>query len=127
METQHQAETQAKAPNKRMQSKQRTREKILTAAKALFDAEGYEAATIRAIAQAVGMSTGAVFAHWNDKAELYREIHGHNPISPEQGRQLLVAALRARKALEEDAEIGELAYVLELLNWACDEITRGRS
>ncbi|HYG26995.1 MAG TPA: TetR/AcrR family transcriptional regulator [Caulobacteraceae bacterium] len=55
-------------------SKQRTREKILAAARELFTERGYEGATVRDIAKAAGMSTGAVFASFADKAELFDEI-----------------------------------------------------
>jgi AcrR family transcriptional regulator len=55
-------------------AKQRTREKVIEAARALFNARGYEGATVRDIARAAGMSTGAVFASFADKAELFDEI-----------------------------------------------------
>jgi len=48
--------------------------KVLNAARNLFSEEGYEGATIRDIAAAAGMSTGAVFANFRDKADLFREI-----------------------------------------------------
>lgn len=54
--------------------KQRTRERVLAAARSLFSERGYEGATIRDIAQAAGMSTGAVFASFADKSELFEEI-----------------------------------------------------
>lgn len=55
-------------------AKQRTRAKILASARDLFAERGYEGATIRDIARAAGMSTGAVFASFADKAELFDEI-----------------------------------------------------
>lgn len=55
-------------------AKQRTREKILESARQLFNERGYERATVRDIARAAGMSTGAVFASFADKAELFDEI-----------------------------------------------------
>ena len=61
-------------PNQRALAKLRTREKILAAAKALFAEHGYEAATIRDIARQAGMSTGAVFASFTDKSDLFTEI-----------------------------------------------------
>ena len=61
-------------PTRRSMAKQATREKILTSARDLFTLKGYEGATIRDIASAAGMSTGAVFANFNDKAELFSEI-----------------------------------------------------
>jgi len=61
-------------PTRRALAKQQTREKILAAGRELFMARGYEGATIRDIAKAAGMSTGAVFASFADKAELFDEI-----------------------------------------------------
>ena len=61
-------------PNQRALAKRRTREKILAAATALFSGRGYEGATIRDIAKAAGMSTGAVFASFADKSDLFGEI-----------------------------------------------------
>ncbi|HEX5776503.1 MAG TPA: TetR/AcrR family transcriptional regulator [Caulobacteraceae bacterium] len=55
-------------------AKQRTREKILEAGRNLFNERGYEGATVRDIARAAGKSTGAVFASFADKAELFDEI-----------------------------------------------------
>ena len=61
-------------PNRRVLSKIRTRRKVLDAARALFTERGYEAATIRDIARYAGMSTGAVFANFQDKADLFEAI-----------------------------------------------------
>lgn len=68
------AETKVKAPTRRALAKQQTRLKVLNAARELFSEQGYEGATIRDIAAAAGMSTGAVFANFADKSELFREI-----------------------------------------------------
>ena len=67
-------ETRVKAPTRRALAKQQTRAKVLTAARKLFSEEGYEGATIRDIAAAAGMSTGAAFANFTDKSDLFREI-----------------------------------------------------
>jgi AcrR family transcriptional regulator len=64
----------ARAPTRRALAKQQTRLKVLAAARRLFSEEGYEGATIRDIAAAAGMSTGAVFANFSDKSDLFREI-----------------------------------------------------
>jgi AcrR family transcriptional regulator len=63
-----------KAPTRRALAKQQTRVKVLAAARRLFSEAGYEGATIRDIAAAAGMSTGAVFANFSDKSDLFREI-----------------------------------------------------
>mgnify|MGYP001371839661 CR=1 FL=1 len=68
------AEAPARAPTRRALAKQQTRLKVLAAARRLFSEQGYEGATIRDIAAAAGMSTGAVFANFTDKSDLFREI-----------------------------------------------------
>lgn len=50
------------------------RGEILDAAEQLFIAEGYEGATIRKIADAVGVSSTALYMHFADKACILREI-----------------------------------------------------
>ena len=69
-----QSETRVRMPTRRALAKQQTRAKVLAAARELLSTEGYEGATIRDIAAAAGMSTGAVFANFADKSELFREI-----------------------------------------------------
>jgi AcrR family transcriptional regulator len=68
------APAKAVKPGARALAKQRTRERVLAAARRLFTELGYEGATIRQIAQAAGMSTGAVFASFADKDALFEEI-----------------------------------------------------
>ncbi|KQW81858.1 TetR/AcrR family transcriptional regulator [Brevundimonas sp. Root1279] len=67
-------ETQAPRLNRRQAAKVRTRQKVLDAARQLFAERGYEPATIRDIAKGAGMSTGAVFANFQDKAELFEAV-----------------------------------------------------
>src|ERR1700712_4510955 len=67
-------EARAKGPTRRALAKQQTRANVLAAARKLFSEHGYQGATIRDIAAAAGMSTGAVFANFSDKADLFREI-----------------------------------------------------
>lgn len=72
------AETTSGEPrlNRRQAAKIRTRGKVLDAARGLFAERGYDAATIRDIAKGAGMSTGAVFANFQDKAELFETVLG---------------------------------------------------
>lgn len=64
----------ARPMTRRALAKLRTRQVVLDAAKRLFTQRGYEAATVRDIATEAGMSTGAVFANFNDKADLFNEV-----------------------------------------------------
>src|SRR5690606_32535746 len=69
-----QSETETPRLNRRQAAKVRTRQKVLDAARELFAERGYEPATIRDIAKGAGMSTGAVFANFQDKAELFEAV-----------------------------------------------------
>jgi AcrR family transcriptional regulator len=59
---------------RRALAKQNTRKRLLAAAKQLVIERGYDAATVRDIAAAADLSTGAVFASFNDKADLFNEV-----------------------------------------------------
>lgn len=78
-----------KKPTRRDIAKQRTQGIILEAGRKLFMRHGYAAATMRSIAAESGMSTGAIFANYKDKADLYRQVFGHDPLTPEEGLDLL--------------------------------------
>lgn len=69
-----------------------SRAKILATAKAEFAQRGYEAANMRAIAAAAGMSTGAIFAHFTDKAALWAAAMGR----PAPDVRAFIAELAAR-------------------------------
>lgn len=50
------------------------RAEILTAAERIFVEHGYEGATIRKIAEEVGLSSTALYMHFSEKGEILREI-----------------------------------------------------
>jgi len=58
----------------RSRAKLRTRQIVLDAAKRLFTERGYGDATVRGIAHEAGLSTGAVFANFEDKADLFNQV-----------------------------------------------------
>ena len=68
------ASAKLRTPTRRALAKQHTRAKVLAAARQLFSEPGSAGAPIRDIAAAAGMSTGAVFANFVDKSDLFREI-----------------------------------------------------
>lgn len=47
-----------------------TRERLINAAANVFEAKGYERATVAEIAREAGVTTGAIYAHYSGKAEL---------------------------------------------------------
>lgn len=59
---------------RRALAKEQTRQRLLLAAKRLVTERGYDAATVRDIAAAADLSTGAVFASFDDKADLFNEV-----------------------------------------------------
>ena len=73
-------------------AKQGTRAKLLQAARQLFTEQGYEGATIRDIAAAAGMSTGAVFANFTEKFDLFREIAADDMARLDAAMQAAAAA-----------------------------------
>ena len=78
------------APSLRAVGKARSRMSLLQAAKALFAERGYEGATMRQIAAAAGLSTGAVFASFTDKADLFNAVLSAD--AEEQARQMEAVA-----------------------------------
>ena len=74
LQSESQSEAETPRLNRRQAAKVRTRQKVLDAARQLFAERGYEPATIRDIAKGAGMSTGAVFANFQDKAELFEAV-----------------------------------------------------
>src|SRR5262245_58046000 len=50
------------------------REKILAAARELFVEEGYEAVTMRRLAERIEYSTTAIYIHFKDKESLFAEL-----------------------------------------------------
>lgn len=58
----------------RVARKQATRERVLAAARDLFIEVGYEAATIRMIAQRAGVATGSVFTTFSNKLDILRMV-----------------------------------------------------
>ena len=106
-------EARVKGPTRRALAKQQTRNKVLAAARALFSEHGYEGATIRDIAAAAGMSTGAVFANFTDKSDLFREIMASD-----------MAALT--DAMRDAAAKGRVSFVVHRQGYGnCVEIEHG--
>lgn len=58
----------------RQARKQATRERVLAAARDLFEEVGYDEATIRLIAQRAGVSVGSVFTTFANKAEILSQV-----------------------------------------------------
>ena len=61
-------------PERRERERLETRTRIMDAARELFAKEGYEAVSMRRIADACEYSPSAIYVHFKDKADLMREI-----------------------------------------------------
>lgn len=93
---------------KRQEQKAATVAKLLGVARALFAARGFEAVGVREVARGAGMSTGAVFAHWKGKEELWEAaMHRAAP-----SRKRLAAFLDNVQATGAGLPIGEEAHRL---------------
>lgn len=70
------ADVEALAPGApvRQSQKEATRQRVLTAARELFEAHGYEGATIRDIARRAGVAVGSVFTTFASKDEILSEV-----------------------------------------------------
>ena len=61
----------------RASQKEATRQRVIEAARELFDTQGYEGATIREIARHAGVAVGSVFTTFASKGEILSEVmHG---------------------------------------------------
>ena len=59
---------------RREREKSETRDKILDAARELFVTEGYEGVSMRKVADRIEYSPTAIYVHFADKTELFREL-----------------------------------------------------
>ena len=68
------AELASRSPRKPKGEGHSRRAEILAAAERIFVEHGYEGATIRKIADEVGLSSTALYMHFSDKGEILQEI-----------------------------------------------------
>ena len=59
---------------RREREKSETRDKILDAARELFITEGYDGVSMRQVAEKIEYSPTAIYVHFADKEELFREL-----------------------------------------------------
>jgi len=59
---------------RREREKSETRDKILDAARELFVTEGYEGVSMRKVAERIEYSPTAIYVHFADKQDLFREL-----------------------------------------------------
>lgn len=93
---------------KRADQKAATVAKLTDTARAMFEARGYDAVGIREIAQAAGLSTGAVFANWKGKDELWEAAMRR----PAPSRRRVTAFLDQVRTTAAGLPIGDEAHCL---------------
>ena len=64
--------------DRRERERDELRSRIVDAARDLFAAEGYEAVSMRRIAEAIEYSPTAIYGHFQNKADLFREVCGRD-------------------------------------------------
>ena len=62
------------SPSRRVERKERLRGEILAAASKMFADRGYEAVTLRAIAQEIGYTHAVIYQHFPDKWHILAEL-----------------------------------------------------
>jgi TetR/AcrR family acrAB operon transcriptional repressor len=100
---------------------QDTKTKLLHAAARVFAQQGYESATLDAVASEAGLTKGAVYWHFESKCDLFRALlreyeHREREFGAEQGR-LVAGTTEAEQAVLSVLE-AELRRVAEAPEWA---------
>lgn len=127
----------ATAPLSRSASKARTRRRILDAARAVFERQGFHAASLDQVAREAGFTKGAVYSAFDSKADLFFALLAERAESrraalrqvAEQGRtgEGLVAEISRHLAGSVAAERDWWSAVIEFATFAArDEALRAR-
>lgn len=87
--------SEREAPGKREQNKLEKRERIRTAAEKLFQKQGYDATTVRQVADAAGVASGTVFLYARDKEDLLFLVM-HERLKETSDRALATVPKKAR-------------------------------
>src|SRR3984957_3894918 len=104
-------------PNPRAEQRRQTEARILDAATQVFFSDGYDRATIRAVASAAGVDAGLVMHYFGSKQELYRRVIAADPVpelggTPEEAADQILAGIADRLA---SAPVASLALLRSML------------
>ena len=109
-----------KSPEKEKVRKPNMREAILAAAEELFSTNGFNAVTVRDIANAAGANPGSVTYHFKTKDELLLEIYRRHCGPMNIRRSELLAAAKRVRDLQDRLEAIVRAYVLPAFSYGSD-------
>src|SRR4030095_16520115 len=100
--------------------KQNMREAILWVAEELFSTNGFNAVSVRDIAQAAGANPGSVTYHFKTKDGLLLEIYQRHCVPMNHRRSELLAEARRVRDLQDRLEAIVRAYVLPAFSSGSD-------
>lgn len=86
-----------KTTEKKERHKEELKRDILVAAKQLFNEKGYEATSIRAIAEKIDYSPATIYLYYKDKNEIIHALH-------QEGFKLLVSHFKVYEVIENPFE-----------------------
>lgn len=113
----------------------RTRQQIIDAARTVFHRHGVAHATLEQVARAAGLTRGAVYWHFKDKAELFHAVRAEvlDPtrervdaalFSPDHADPLDAIEAALREFFQVFDECPPLRQVLEILTFRCEQVDR---
>jgi AcrR family transcriptional regulator len=122
----------APRPSSRAEQRRRTEARILDAATEVFFSDGYDRATIRAVASAAGVDAGLVMHYFGSKQELYRRVIDAASVpelsgTPAEAAEQILAGIAERLASTPVASLALLRSMLtnpEAASAASDGIAR---
>src|SRR5574337_1753943 len=110
----------SKLPRKETSRKPNMREAILAAAEELFSVNGFNAVSVRDIAQAAGANPGSVTYHFKTKDGLLLEIYQRHCAPMNLRRSELLAAAKRIRDPQDRLEAIVRAYVLPAFSSGSD-------
>jgi AcrR family transcriptional regulator len=84
----------------RSQSQARTRERLLAMAREAFLRDGFARTSVESIAEAAGLSKGAVYSNFENKDELFLELLDLTAVAVESLSQIESGSAAARRTAE---------------------------
>jgi len=101
---------------------ERTRQQIIDAARQVFHASGVSRTSLEKVAQAAGVTRGAVYWHFANKAELFTAMreHSHTLIEPADPLDAVEQSMLAFFRVLEESE--ELRQTFEIMSLRCEYV-----